>query len=134
MKKLYYILILLLVVQNVFSADSVIGKWRGSILVDGLPVVVTITVDSLVLDENSMSIKYGRPRKCEANAEYGGAIDKEQIFYFSKTNINSWCEVHLRPYKKQPLIKLNMTKSGKISYELFEGKKRLEGGIVERIK
>ncbi len=135
MKKSFYLLFLmLLVTQNVFSADSVVGTWRGSILVDGLPIVVTITVDSLALDENVMTLKYGRPRKCQATAEYGGTNGQEQIFYFSTAFINTWCEVHLRPYKKQPLIKLKLTESGKISYELFDKSKRLEGGIAERIK
>lgn len=130
-----FFFLMLFATQSAYSADSVVGTWRGSILVDELPVVVRIVVDSLALDEQSMALSYGRPRKCQAWAEYGGSVSQKQIFYFSKTLRNSWCEVHLRPYnKRQPLIKLKLTESGKMNYELFDGKKRLEGGIVERIK
>lgn len=118
-----------------YAADTVIGGWKGSALIEELPVVVEINIDSLTPGEKALTLSFGRPRLCKADADYAGKVSNTHIFYFSTASSSTWCQKNLRPGTgKTPLIKLNLTESGKLNYELFINKKRLEGGGMKRYK
>ena len=114
------------------AADSVIGKWRGSQIQDGLPVVVTIEIKELTLGDRSTILGYALPRQCKVVFEYAGAHGGNDIFYVSQTNSSTWCAKNLKA--KGSHLKVKVSEDGDLLYELFKGAAaRVEGGVIKRL-
>ncbi len=101
--------------------SSVVGKWKGQVISEGLPVVVSVDIDSLKLGEKTMNITYGSPRNCTSRGEYAGAVGNEELFYLRKPTPRTWCNQFT--YFTDATIKFKRTNTGELHYEIRDIKK-----------
>lgn len=113
------------------AAATILGKWKGQIISEDIPVVVSLDVDALDLGERSMTITYGSPRNCTAQGEYAGTVDDSELFYLREPTPRTWCNQFT--YFTDATIKLQRTLEGKLSYEIRDirkFKKTIERAVI----
>ncbi len=68
------------------DAAKLIGRWDGSLVVDGRPMAINLAVRNVQLGEDSADFHYGVPRSCRLFAEYSGEHDGAHFFSFKTAN------------------------------------------------
>lgn len=112
---------------------SVAGNWLGRIVDNGLPVVVSLNIESLKLGEKTLKISYASPRNCYSIGEYAGDMDGRDIFYLTESSARTWCERFT--YNTNSVIRLRLDENNNLYYEIYsvrKYKKQLEKGTLVR--
>lgn len=102
------------------AADaSPVGEWQGTIQQGDRTVVAEFTVTELQLGRPSGRMKWGEPRKCWMDTEYGGASNGKHVFNIAETYA-PWCNLYFGGY-----ILATVSKNGAptLSFELNDKKK-----------
>ncbi|WP_188150824.1 hypothetical protein [Teredinibacter waterburyi] len=101
---------------------SVTGKWKGQVVADDLPVVVSVEIDALKLGEKTMTITYGSPRNCSSRGEYAGTLENnEELFYLRDPTPRTWCNQFT--YFTDATIKFKRDAQGELRYEIRDIRK-----------
>jgi len=101
---------------------AVTGNWKGQVLAEDLPVVVSVEIDALTLGEKTMTITYGSPRNCSSRGEYAGTLESnEELFYLRDPTPRTWCNQFT--YFTDSTIKFKRAASGDLHYEIRDIRK-----------
>ena len=105
---------------NAKGPDDLLGKWSGSIVVDGRPIAINLAVQSMKLGEDGAQFHYGVPRSCNLVAEYSGEIENAQFFSFKSAN-GGFCDRLI-----DGLMTLRLNDQETLSFDVRSQKKTVE--------
>lgn len=119
-------------IANIAQAEGseIVGKWKGSILVNELPQPVFVEIKPLSAGVSTLSLKYSLPRNCSFSSQYSGQGKIGHVFRFIDGfgSSRSVCKKE----RKGAVLALNTTDTGKLRLEIRNGNSIVETIILLR--
>lgn len=134
LERIVALILIMFMSSTIFASNEVIGKWRGNIIIDGdKPMFVFLDIESLTPAESVLTLKYGQPYNCSLFAQYGGSIEHVEVFYFNHASPGgSWGAEHI--LKKKAEIRVSITKTGKLQYDITSKGVSLQSAVLSRVE